>query len=149
MMKHHIDGGVFLPEAVKRPWNIGFLARAVCAWAVCAAALLLSGTVLFASDLSSLSALGYASSTISFLAALGAGAAAASGRRERRLLTGLVTATFISLLLLLIGFLIRGNLSGSAALSVTSFTLAGCLLGAILPRGRRRKGRIRPGSGRK
>lgn len=149
MMKHHIDGGVFLPEAVKRSWDLGFLARAVCAWTVCAAALLLSAAVLFASDLSSLSALGYASSSISFLAALGAGAAAVSGRRDRRLLTGFITAACLSALLLLIGFLIRGSLSGSAALSVASFTLAGCLLGAILPRGRKRKGRIRSAGGRR
>ena len=149
MMKHHIDGGVFLPEAVKRPLNFGFLARAVCAWAVCAAALLLCGTVLFASDLSSLSALGYASSAISFFAALGAGTAAASDCRERRLLMGFITAACLCALLLLIGFLIQGSFKGSAALSVASFTLAGCLLGAILPRGKKRKRRIRPGGRRK
>ena len=149
MMKHHIDGGVFMPEADKKTWDLGFLARAVCAWTVCAAALLLSGAVLFASDLSSLSALGYASSAISFLAAFGAGAAAVSGRRNRRLLTGFVTAACLSALLLMIGFLIRGSLSGSAALSVASFTLAGCLLGAILSHGRKRKGRARPRGGQR
>ena len=149
MMKHHIDGGVFLPETERRSRDLRFIPRAVSAWAVCAAALLLAGAVLFAANLSSLSALGYASSAISFLAALGAGAAAASGRREGRLLTGFITAACLIAPLLLTGFLIRGSISGSAALSVASFTLAGCLLGALLPRGRKRKGRARPGGRRK
>ncbi len=131
-------GGVFLSDKGKKSIDLSFLPRAFAAWAVCAAALLLCGAVLFASDAASLSSLGYASSLISFAAAVGAGAAAVSVQKERRLLIGLLSAFSLAALLLLTGFLIKGKLDGSAVLSVLSFTLTGCVLGAMLP-ARRKK----------
>ena len=139
MMYHHMLGGVFMSEKEKRTWEYSFLPRALIAWMICASALLLSGSVLYAADGAALSTLGYASSLISFLAAVGAGAAAVSAQKEAQLLKGLVSGLCLTAMLLLTGFLIRGRLQGSAVLSTVSFTLSGCLLGAMLPV-RRRKG---------
>ena len=136
-------GGVFLTETTKRSYDLSFLPRAFAAWTVCTAALLLSGGVLYASDIASLSSLGYASSVISFLSAVGAGAAAASSQSGGRILKGILSAIALSVLLLLTGFLIKGRLDGSAVLSVISFTLAGCLLGATLPIRRKKYARVR------
>ena len=102
------------------------------------AALLLSGAVLYASGAAALSSLGYASSLISFLSAVGAGAAAAMHQKEGRIIKGILSALCLSALLLLTGFLVKGKLNGSAVLSVLSFTLTGSLLGAMLP-GKKKK----------
>ena len=128
-----------MSETQKSSWNFSFLARAFAAWGICAAALLLCGAVLYASDGAALSSLGYVSSLISFLAAVGAGAAAASAGKERRLLCGLLSALCLSAALMLTGFLIRGRLDGSAVLSVLSFTLTGCVLGSLLPMRKRKR----------
>ena len=122
-----------MPDTEKRSRDLSFLPRALAAWAVCVAALLFSGAVLYASDAASLSSLGYASSIISFLSAVGAGAAAASTQKEGRIVKGLLSALCLAALLLLTGFLIKGRLDGSAVLSVVSFTLTGCMLGSMLP----------------
>ena len=132
-----------MPETEKSSWDLSFLARAFAAWSVCAAALLLCGAVLYASDGAGLSSLGYASSLISFLAAVGAGAAAASAGKERRLLRGLLSAACLSAVLMLTGFLIKGKLDGSAVLSVLSFTLTGCVLGSMLPMRKRKRAHFR------
>ncbi len=125
--------------------DLSFLPRALATWAVCAAALLLSGAVLYASDAAALSSLGYASSLISFLSAVGAGAAAVLPQKEGRIVKGLVSAVCLSGLLLLTGFLIRGKLDGSAVLSVLSFTFTGSVLGAMLPLNRKKRKRFRAG----
>ncbi|MBR0207646.1 MAG: TIGR04086 family membrane protein [Oscillospiraceae bacterium] len=132
-----------MSETKKRSPDLAFLPHALAAWTVCAAALLLSGTVLYASDAAALSSLGYASSIISFLAAVGAGAAAASAQKERRFLKGILSGVFLTALLLLLGFLIRGRLDGNAVLSVLSFTLTGCALGAMLPVRKSKRSRFR------
>ena len=133
----------------KKSLDLRFLPRAYCAWLICASALLLSAAVLYASGAASLSTLGYCSSLISFLSALGAGIAAARGCRDKRLLLGVLTALCLIAPLLLTGFLIKGSLEGSAVLSVCCFTLAGCLLGSVLPVKRKRQGRFRPKAARR
>ena len=138
-----------MSETEKRSHDLRFLPRALGAWLLCAAALLLCAAVLFASNAAPLSRLGYASSAISFFAALGAVLAACYGRREGRLLTGLLTACCLITLLLLLGFLIRGRVDGSAVLSVAGFTLTGCMLGSLLSTGRRKGGRFRPKRGKR
>ena len=132
-----------MSETEKRSRDLSFLPRALAAWTVCAAALLISGAVLYASDAASLSSLGYASSIISFLSAVGAGAAAASSQKEGRIVKGILSALCLTALLLLTGFLIRGRLNASAVLSVFSFTLTGCALGAMLPFQKRKRARFR------
>ena len=132
-----------MSESEKKSFDLSFLARAFAAWAVCAAALLLCGTVLYASDGAALSSLGYASSLISFLSAVGAGAAAASSLKERKLLRGLLSALCLSAALFLTGFLIKGKLDGSAVLSMLSFSMTGCVLGSMLPLKTRKSARFR------
>ena len=133
-----------MPETQKTGRDLTFLLRALCAWLICAAALLLCAAVLFASNAAPISRLGYGSSSISFFAALGAGATACAGRKEGRFLTGLLTSCVLIALLLLTGFLIRGHLQSGAVLSMLSFTLTGCMLGALLPAKRKKRGRVRP-----
>ena len=132
-----------MSETENKSLDLSFLLRAFAAWTVCAAALLLCGSVLYASDGAALSSLGYASSLISFLAAVGAGAAAASFEKEKRLARGLIAAMCLCAILLLTGFLIRGKLDGSAVLSVLSFTLTGCVLGSLLPMRKRKRAHFR------
>ncbi len=132
-----------MSESEKKARDFSFLARAFAAWAVCAAALLLCGTVLYASDGAALSSLGYVSSLISFLSAAGAGAAAAAAQKEGRIIKGLLCALCLSAILLLTGFLIGGRLDGSAVLSVLSFTLTGCVLGSMLPMRKRKRAHFR------
>jgi hypothetical protein len=133
-----------MPETQKTGLDLTFLPRALCAWLICAAALLLCAAVLFASNAAPISKLGCGSSVVSFFAALGAGAAACAGRKEGRFLTGLLTSCALIALLLLTGFLIRGRLQSDALLSVLSFTPTGCMLGALLGAKRRKRGRVRP-----
>lgn len=130
-----------MSETRKRSFDLSFLPRSIAAWAVCAASLLLCGAVLYASNAAALSSLGYASSLISFLSAVGAGAAV-SQQKDGRIIKGLITALCLSTLLLLTGFLILGSLDKSAVLSVVSFTLTGCLLGAMLPAKRKKRARF-------
>lgn len=125
-------------------WDLLFLLRALIAFLICAAALLLSAAVLYASGAASLSTLGYASSAVSFFSGVGAGAAAALGRKKGRFLIGFTAGLALSALLLLIGFLIKGALNGSSVLSVVSFTLSGCIVGSMLSIKRRQPARFRP-----
>ena len=126
----------------KNTLDFRFLLRALCAWLICAAALLLCAAVLYASNAVPLSKLGCGSSVISFFAAFGAGIAACFQCRDRRLIYGLLSACCLIALLLLAGFLIRGRLEPDSVLSVVSFSLSGCLLGAMLCSKRRRGGRL-------
>ena len=126
-------------------WDLLFLPRALAAFLICAVVLLLSAAVLYASGAASLSTLGYASSVISFFSGVGSGAVAALDRKKGRFLIGFSSGLCLSALLLLIGFLIKGMLNGSAVLSVVSFTLSGCIVGSILNMKKRKAARFRPG----
>ena len=82
-------------------------------------------------------ALAYVSSALSFLCTMLAAAVGSGG--EKRLVSGLLCGAGLSLVLLTAGFLIAGkDMDPSGILSVLSFTVAGCLTGAILFRGRKR-----------
>lgn len=135
-----------MAEAAKR-FDLRLAFKTVLIWAACAAVLVFCAALLFASGAVSLSAMGYASSAISFLAALIATRSTGKGRTKGRALCFLLTALPLTLLPLLIGFLTAGELDGSSTLSVVSFTLSGCLIGVLLPRGRR--GRRKSGGGRR
>ena len=130
-----------MAEQGKLQFNPSFLIRAVIVWIICTFALLCSAAVLFAGDGVNLSRLGYASSVISFFSALAAGCAAGMKQGRRRFRIGCVTGLCLSAFLLLIGFLAAGRLDGSAVLSAASFTLSGCMVGALIPlkQGKRRK----------
>ncbi len=123
----------------EKRFRLRFLLRAILAWLLCAAALLLCVSVFYAADGASLSTMGYASSAISFFAALAAGTCAAGAEREKRYLAVLISAVALCSLLLLVGFLIAGRLDQSAVISVVSFTFAGALVGALLSGGKRKK----------
>ena len=70
---------------------------------------------------------------ISFVAAVGAGLAAAKKRRAKTVYTALLSAAVLTTALLTLGFLIAGEkLDPSAVLSLVSFSFAGCLVGAVL-----------------
>ena len=139
MMNYHIAGGVFLSESKSKSFDLRFLPRAISAWIVCAVILLFCAGALFASGAASLSALGYCSSAISFFAAAGAGAAAVSECRDKRAILALLSALSLIILLLLVGFLVRGRLEGDAVSSVVCFTSAGCLVGAMLRAPKKRR----------
>ena len=78
------------------------------------------------------SAMGYASSIISFLAAVCAGAASARHNNAGGIASGLVSAVVLIVLLLTIGFLVTGsNMEAAAIISVVSFSISGCTFGAV------------------
>ena len=110
----------------------GFILPAMAAW--CAGAivsLLLAALVLLRFELSG-SAVGYLSSSISFLAAFAAGAAAGRIRRTGALYSATVAAAAIVTALLSVGFIIAGpELPSSGVISVVSFTFTGCAAGAV------------------
>ena len=103
--------------------SAALLLRAAVIWAICAAALLLPSAAVLTMRPSTVQTLSYVSAGISFLAAFAAGITAGKGRRNRAFSCALLTA----------GFLIRGEAPEPAGvLSVTSFTLAGCISGGLL-----------------
>ena len=119
-----------------------FLLSAAAAWGIWGAALVLLGAILLRLLHAGEETLAYVSAAVSFLAAFAAGNAAAKNGGPR-LAAGLISGFALCILLLTLGFLIKGaKLDASAVLSVASFTLAGTLSGALLcrsGRGRRRK----------
>ena len=120
--------------------------KAVAYWLFCSLLLLLIGTALYTFGKLPLSSLGYASSAISFLASAAAGVKAASNAKGLRLPTVLGSALAICLLALLTGFLIKGEFSRDALLSVLCFTAVGMMVGACLPIRKNRKRRVMPGN---
>lgn len=138
-MNCHLCRGVFFVSQKEKRFDFRFLLRAVLAWLLCAALLLLCAAVFYAADGASLSTMGYAGSAISFLAALAAGAGAAGKEKDRRFFAALLSALLLCAVLLLTGYLIAGRLDRSAVLSVVSFTLSGGFAGALFPGDRRRR----------
>lgn len=85
-------------------------------------------------------AISYASSALSFAAALFAGIHAISRRGTGALLTGIITGVAIVVFLLTVGFVAEGSeLSPDGVLSVVTFSLSGCVTGAILFSGKSKK----------
>ena len=115
-----------------------YLIRAGLAWGVSAPVLLLAGT--FIANAAGLGerGLGIMSSAVSFLAALTAGFCSTRRCPAPRLVVSLFTATALVIVLLTVGFLIKGEeMNASAVLSIVSFTYAGVLSGALLQPGKR------------
>ena len=135
-------GGVFLQhiDHAQLP-GPGRLLRAVLAWTISAAAFVLLGALFLRLLHAGEEALVYVSAAVSFLSAFAAGLAAGKGGGAR-LLSGLICGFSLCILLLTLGFLIRGEaLDASAVLSVTSFTIAGAISGAFINRSGKRKRR--------
>ena len=74
-------------------------------------------------------------------AAAAAGARGVSAWQGARLVCGLLCGGFITILLLMLGFIIAGGeLSSGGVMSTASFTIAGCVLGSMLGgHGRKKK----------
>ena len=89
--------------------------------------------------------MGYYSSALSFLCALSACAFLVAGKLPERFLTGLLCGVALLIPLLSLSFLIGGKApDSSSVLSVSSFTLSGCLAGCVFLSGKnRRKGKRR------
>ncbi len=119
------------------------LLRAVVAWIVCALLGLLLATGLLCWVNAGERTLGYVSSALSLLAAIGAGAAAVKSCQKGRAMTALLSGMAISVLLLLLGFIIsEGSLSPDAILSVIMFTLSGAMLGGVFsPKNEKKSGK--------
>lgn len=114
-------------------FDSGFLLSAVVAWILSALVLLTAAAILLHELGCGAGSLGYASSAVSFLSAVCAGAAAAHRRRTGNLYTAAISAAVIVTALLTVGFLIDGvEIDASAVMSVVSFTFAGCMVGAVL-----------------
>lgn len=125
--------------------SLGFLPRAVLAWAVSAAVMLVAGALLISKGGISSSGLGYLSSGISFVAALFSGAVAARGRNRGKLYLGLMSGAAMTVILLTLGFALKGAaIRADGVLSVASFTMAGSAAGAVLLSGGLPKSRKAP-----
>lgn len=112
--------------------DAGFLVSAAAAWCLCAVILLCMTALIAATTGLGEQMLGYLSSINSFFCASAAGAAAVNRSRMSRLFTALVTGTALVILLLTVGFVIRGEeMDPSSILSVVSFTYAGVLTGTV------------------
>lgn len=84
--------------------------------------------------------LAYVSSALSFMTALIAGARAMRVRKKSAVLTALVSGMCIIIAALTLGFIIAGNaLQADGILSLVTFTLSGCLVGAVFFSGAAKK----------
>lgn len=114
-------------------FSFSFLLRALAAWIITVLPLLFIGAFI-ANKLSvDTSGLAYISAALSFIAAATAGARGASAWQGARLVCGLLCGGFITVILLMLGFIIAGGeLSSGGIMSTASFTIAGCVLGSVL-----------------
>jgi hypothetical protein len=109
-------------------------------WAVSALALL----CLFSAVLTHINAgeraVAYASSALSFLAAVGAGSVIGGTKGDKIVYPVLLTAAVLVTILLTIGFMVEGSaIESGGVLSVVSFSFAGCLVGAVIFMGGKHK----------
>lgn len=112
--------------------SLRLLLSALLVWLYWAAGLLLFSTLILSRVRTGSAMLGYISSAISFLCAAAAGAYASKRRESKNLTQTAILSGVLTLLLLTIGFLVRGrNMNASGILSVVSFTLTGCLIGGL------------------
>lgn len=131
-------------KRVKNLGSVRALLRAVLVWGACAFLLLALASLILTKASAGSEILGYCSSAISFICAAAAGFSASQQRRDMPLWQGALIAIILVILLLTLGFLVRGkNLNPSGIMSVVSFTFAGTLLGALAARKGRGKKRKR------
>ena len=119
--------------------SLRVLLRAISVWCVFALALLILSSAILSRIGTGSDSLGYVSSCISFLCAAAAGSAAA-GKGDRLFVSGLLTAGVLLILLLTVGFLIRGReMDPSGVMSVVTFTVAGVFFGSVFLRKRQKR----------
>jgi len=112
--------------------GLAFVFQALVAWVLAALILSIISALIIGRSNTGSRMLAYFSSAISFLAAAAAGVAASRSRGKGRLISGLISATVLSVLLLTLGFLINSSLlSADGVLSVVMFTYAGALAGSV------------------
>ncbi len=117
---------------VSKLLNLRSLLRALLVWSVSALLLLILSAAILSSINSGSRILAYLSSAISLLSSFAATISAVKSGGKNRMLTAVICATFISLVLLLLGFVIsRSGLSPDGILSVVMFTFSGALLGGF------------------
>ena len=103
-----------------------FLVRALIAWLLCAAVLLVLAALTANAAKMGEQGIAYLSSGVSFLCAAAAGKAAAESKKSNSLAIAVITATALVIFLLTAGFLIRGeDMAPSSVLSLVSFGYAG------------------------
>ena len=110
-----------------------FLLRAVSAWMICACVLVFLAAMAANAFRLGERGLGYLSSAVSFLAAAAAGIFSDRARNTSRFAVSLISATTLVIILLTVGYLVRGEeMNSSAVLSIVSFTYAGVPAGVFL-----------------
>ena len=108
-------------------------ARAAAAWTASAIILLVIASAVINAAGCGEYIMGYVCSSLSFLSAFSAGAAAAGKGRKGTVYTGALTGAVITTVLLTVGFIVNGaETEASAVLSVVSFTFAGSIAGAVI-----------------
>jgi len=119
--------------------KLNFLLSGTLTWLVTALILCLSAAAVLSGIKLDMRTIGYTSSALSFVSAAAAGIAAMRRRKSKALLTGLITGSVLSALLLIIGFMIGGTqLDG--LISTVAFTISGAMVGSVFcPAGRKRK----------
>ena len=115
--------------------SLRLLLRAMGAWVLSALLLLPLAALLLSKLPIGSAALGYWSSSLSFLTAFFAGLTAGDRRREGSLSACMLAGLLLSIALLTLGILTGAGLDPSGILSVVSFTFAGVLLGGIFSAG--------------
>lgn len=112
--------------------NVRALLRALLMWFVAAVALLAVSATVLNNVASGSRTLAYVASGISLTASMAATIYAVKNSEKGRMLTAIICAGFISVVLLLLGFVIsRQGLSPDGVLSVVMFTFSGSLLGGF------------------
>ena len=112
--------------------SLRLLLRAMGAWGLSALLLLPLAALLLSKLPIGSAALGYWSSSLSFLTAFFAGLTAGDRRREGSLSVCMLAGLLLNIALLTLGILTGAGLDPSGILSVVSFTFAGVLLGGVV-----------------
>lgn len=125
-------------------YEVRFLFVAAGAWLVCGTALSMLAAIIVCATPVPGEAMGYISSTLSFLAAFAAGARAMRQRRKRAVFTGLAVGLMLVILALTLGYIVSTDgLKADGILSVASFTLSGALAGSVFFPSERKRGGTR------
>lgn len=143
-MYYLINRGIFILNKRIDAYEVRFLFVAAGAWLVCGTALSLLAAIIVCATPVPGEAMGYISSTLSFLAAFAAGARAMRQRRKRAVFTGLAVGLMLVILALTLGYIVSTDgLKADGILSVASFTLSGALAGSVFFPSERKRGGTR------
>ena len=131
-------GVVFLPANINKT-SAHFLINATKIWFCTAALLIVAFSLIIHTAKLDNTFAGYASSFISFICCLLAGAAAQKARNGGALYTGLIFGAAMTVALLTVGFIIAGGeIEPSGIISVASFSIAGACCGSVFLGGKTR-----------